>query len=123
MRSMIDSLATDTDAAQALLTRVEHAGIEVSQARFDLGGARDALVKARAAMHTFTPDRVKAEIEPGRVIAEKARLRGVRALEELQFRRSGLAVSVVIILALVVALVLKIRQRDRRRATETTETT
>jgi hypothetical protein len=37
----------------------------------------------------------------------------VRALKDLQFRRKGLAVSVVIILALIAGLVLKIRQVDR----------
>jgi hypothetical protein len=123
MRSLLDSLTADTDAAHALLTRAEHAGIEVSQAQFDLNGARDALVKARAAVHTFAPDRVKAEIDSGRTTAEKARLRGMRAVDELRFRRTGLAVSVVITLALIVALVLKIRQRDRLRAAQRTETT
>jgi hypothetical protein len=38
----------------------------------------------------------------------------MKALDELQFRRKGLAVSVLIILALVVGLVLKIRQMERK---------
>jgi hypothetical protein len=38
----------------------------------------------------------------------------VRALDELQFRRKGLAVSAVIIFALVIGLIFKIRQMERR---------
>jgi hypothetical protein len=49
-------------------------------------------------------------------VSAKVYARGVRALEELQFRRKGLAVSVVIILAVIVGLVLKIRQLERRPA-------
>jgi hypothetical protein len=89
--------------------------MEVSQAQFDLNGAKDALVKARAAVHAFEPEAVKQETEPGLAIGAKAYARGVRALEELAFRRKGLAVSVVIILALIGGLVLKIRQLERGR--------
>jgi hypothetical protein len=90
--------------------------MEVSQAQFELKGTTDALIKARAAVHAFTVQAVKREVEAGIGIAMKAYARGVRALEELQFRRRGLAVSVVIILALIGALVLKIHQVDRAAA-------
>jgi hypothetical protein len=58
---------------------------------------------------------VNAEVKPGLEISDKARARGIRALDEIQFRRKGLAVSVLIILALIVGLVLKIRQMERKR--------
>jgi predicted CXXCH cytochrome family protein len=114
MRALIESLRDDADRAGTILLQAAHAGMEVSQAQFDLKGATDALVKARAAVHAFRVEAVKREVEAGVGISEKAFARGVRALEELQFRRQGLAVSVVIILALIVGLVLKIRQVDRR---------
>ena len=88
--------------------------MEVSQAQFELNDAKNALVKARAAVHAFAAKAVMGEIEPGLQISAKAYERGVRALEELQFRRRGLAVSVVIILALIGGLVVKIRQLDKR---------
>jgi hypothetical protein len=56
---------------------------------------------------------VKKEIAPGLEISRKAHARGVKALDELQFRRKGLAVSVVIIVALIVGLVLKIRRMEK----------
>jgi hypothetical protein len=113
MRALIDTFRGESERAGAILLQAEHAGMEVSQAQFDLKGATDALVKARAAVHAFTLEAVKREVEAGVAVSTKAYARGVRALEELQFRRKGLAVSVVIILALIVGLVLKIRQVDR----------
>jgi hypothetical protein len=118
MRGLIDSLAARNDKVRALLGQAEHAGMEVSQAQFDLNGAKDALIKARTAVHAFTIDAVKKETEPGLGISDKAYARGVRALDELRFRRRGLGVSLVIILAVIAGLVLKIRQVDRKRASE-----
>jgi hypothetical protein len=88
--------------------------MEVSQAQFELNGARDALVKAQAAVHAFTVEGVRKEAEPGFAVSAKAYGRGVRALDELQFRRKGLAVSVLIILAVIAGMVVKIRQLERR---------
>ena len=115
MRETLDTLRTEHGRASATLQRAEHAGMEVSQARVDLAGANDAFVKARVAVHTANLDVVRKEAEVGRGIAAKAYARGVRALDELKFRRQGLVVSLVIILALIAGLVLKIRQVDRQR--------
>jgi hypothetical protein len=117
MRALIDSLRNESDKARAILLRAEQAGMEVSQAQFDLNDAKNAVVKARAAVHTFTVDAVKKETDAGLGVSAKANARGVRALEELKFRRTGLGVSLVIILTLIAALVLKIRQVDRRQRT------
>ena len=114
VRGLIDSLRTETDRARAILLRAEHAGMEVSQAQFDLNGARDALVKTQAAVHAFTPEAVRKEAEAGLAVSAKAYARGLRALDELQFRRKGLAVSVLIILAMIGGVVVKIRQLERR---------
>jgi hypothetical protein len=114
MRARIDTLRGDVDKAHDLLTKAEQSGMEVSQAQFDLKGASDALVKARAAIHSFAPAGVEKEVEPGLSIAQRAYQRGVRAMEELRFRRAGLGVSLVIILAVIAGLVVKIRQIEAR---------
>lgn len=116
MRTLIDSLSNEFGSARALLDRAEHAGMEVSQAQFDLNGAREALVKARTAVHAFDVDAVKKEVEPGLTISQKVYARGMRTLDELRFRRRGLGVSLIVILALIVGLVVKIRQVDRHGA-------
>lgn len=114
MRALIDALRAQHQKAGAILDRAEHAGMEVSQARFDLNGANDALVKARAAVHAFSLEAVKKEAAAGLAIGAKAYARGERALEELQFRRKGLGVSLAIVLVLIGGLVVKIRQIERR---------
>ena len=114
IRTLLDSLRAQHQRAAAILDRAEHAGMEVSQARFDLNGANDAIVKARAAVHAFTLAAVKKEAEAGLAIGAKAQARGERALEELQFRRKWLGVSLAIVLVLIAGLIVKLRQIERR---------
>jgi hypothetical protein len=114
MRKLIDSLTGEYQKAHGVLSKAEHAGMPVNQALFELNEAKTALVKARAAIHAFNVDAVQKEIAPGLAVGEKAYARGIRALEELQFRRKGLAVSVLVILAVIVGVILKIRQIERR---------
>ena len=115
MRENIERLRGNFDKAHATLLNAEHAGMEVSQPIFDLNGAKTALVKARAAIHAFDLETVKKEVQPGLEIATNAYARGLKALDELQFRRKGLAVSVLIILALIVGLIIKIRRLEGKR--------
>jgi hypothetical protein len=115
MQARITSLHSQLEKADALLLGAERAGMEVSQAQFDLNGARNDLIKARAAVHAFKVDAVKQAVEPGLAVSAKAHARGLRALEELGFRRKGLAVSLIVIIALIAGLVVKIRQLERRR--------
>ncbi len=114
MRALIDSLKTTYDTAHALLDRAENAGMEVSQAQFELSGAQTELVLARAALHAFVVDSVRHHIETGLETSRTAYAQGVEALGELRFRRLGLAVSVTIIIAFVAGLLLKIRELERR---------
>jgi predicted CXXCH cytochrome family protein len=114
IRAALTALRTDVEGADAILRRAEHAGMEVSQARFDLNGGHDALVKARAAVHAASLDAVAREADGGRAIAARAHGRGVRALDELRYRRTGLGVSLAIVLVVIAGLIVKIRQVDRR---------
>ncbi len=116
MRALIDSLRTGFEAADLLLSEAERAGMEVSEAQFELNQATSALVSARATIHSFSVEAVTKEVEGGLEITASAYARGQEALKDLQFRRMGLAVSVSIIVLFIVGLVLKIRQLERRRA-------
>jgi hypothetical protein len=116
MRALIESLSAESRKAGAILEKADHAGMEVSQAQFDLNGAKDALVKARTAVHSYMVAPVKQEVEAGLLISSKVYARGVRAMEELRFRRVWLGVFLVLILAVIAGLVMKIRQTDRRSA-------
>jgi hypothetical protein len=110
MRGSIDSLHRGIGLADSLLTVAEHAGMEVSQAQFDLENANSSLLQARAAIHTFDTDSVARHASSGWEIATAAIGRGRDALANLRFRRLGLAVSSGIILLLILGLLLKIRQ-------------
>jgi hypothetical protein len=114
MRVLIDSLEARHDSARSLLERAERAGVAVSQALFELEEAQNARVAARTAVHAFDLEAVRAEVQPGLAVSDSGIVSGHRALRELTFRRTGLAISVSIILALVAGLVLKIRQIERR---------
>lgn len=113
MRGSIDSLRAEFEAADSILSLAENAGMEVSEAQFALGDARTALISARTAIHSFSLDVVREEVDAGLEVTAAAYARGERALRDVQIRRLGLAVSVAIILGLIVGLVMKIRQFER----------
>jgi len=110
MRARVDSLRAAYGFADSLLQRAERAGMEVSQARFDLSGAQTALVQAQAAIHAFELDSVAHHADEGLQVAAAAVERGHGALGELRFRRVGLTVSTGLILLLIIGVILKIRQ-------------
>ena len=114
MLGSIDRLKAGYEKALAVLTKAEHAGMEVSQPLFELNEAKTTLIKARATIHGFDQALLDKEVEPGVAVSEKAYARGVKAMNELQFRRNGLAISTLIILALIIGLILKIRQMERK---------
>ena len=110
MRGTIDTLKAAIDTARVVLERAENSGVEVSAALASLNDAQSALIKTRSAVHAFDPEVVAGEAEPGMAIAGEALVTGGQALDELRFRRIGLAVSVLIIGGLIVGLVLKIKE-------------
>jgi hypothetical protein len=114
IRGDLDTLRGRLERAEEILHRAERAGMEVSQAKFELRGAGDALLKARASVHLADPAAVKALADEGTRIAGRGHARGVQALEDLAFRHKGLWISVGIICVTIVGLVLKIRDLDRR---------
>ena len=115
MRALIDSLDTRLENADSVLAAAENAGMEVSSAQFSLNEAQSSLVQARTAVHSFSVDSVSERVNAGLEVAGQAYGRGLEALDELQFRRMGLAVSVGIIMLLIVGLVFKIRQIEEKR--------
>jgi hypothetical protein len=113
IRTLVHDLGGELDSARTVLLSAENSGMEVSEALVSLNDGQSALVKARTAVHAFDVEAVRNETEPGSEIAGEALARGHAALRDLQIRRMGLAVSVIIIGALIVGLVLKIREIER----------
>ncbi len=116
MYSALSALERDLRQASAVLKRAEVAGMEVSAPRFELKSkGTTAAVEARALIHAFDPPRLLGRIEEGQKVAAAALADGESALAELQYRRKGLAVSLVLVVLVLAGLLLKIRQIDRAR--------
>lgn len=113
MRAHLDSLRHGIFRAESLLTLAEVAGMEVSQAQFDLETAHSSLLQATASIHSFEPDTVASHTGEAWTVVTAAIDRGFKALDDLRFRRVGLALSTSTILILVFGLILKIRQIER----------
>lgn len=117
MAAVLDTLREAEAASRAILEEAENAGMEVSQALFDLEDVGNVQTRARSAIHTFHVEPVREQVAAGLAITEQAEERGREALDEHHFRRLGLGASSAIILLLVIGLLLKIRELERAEGT------
>lgn len=109
MRSEIEKLKAAIDRSRALVATAENAGMAMDEQTLALREAGNHLTLARTEMHTFEPKAVATVLEAGLGITAKVDTEGQVALDEVSFRKTGLAVSLGAILLVVVALALKIR--------------
>ena len=114
MSGRIGELAVQIRGAEQVLQQAANDGMEVSRSQFDLREAASKLVDARVVIHSFAPAQVDAAVKPGLEVAAKAHQSGLLALADFQFRRKGLAVSLLFIAIAVAAIFLKLRQIERR---------
>jgi hypothetical protein len=113
------ALTTHIARTERMLLRARRGGVAIGDASASLDQAVNAQIQLEALVHTFSTDegstfsRTSAE---GLQHAQAARQLAVAALQELDFRRRGLAASLVVILFVLIGLALKIREVSRRRA-------
>lgn len=105
----LSTLATEIDRSASLLNHAARAGVEVSDVQLELGQARDDLMKARVAVHSFNVATVDQNIQAGLEITRRTYRAGLDTLAELRYRRRGLAVSLVTIACALAGLWLWIR--------------
>ncbi|MBZ5600150.1 MAG: cytochrome c3 family protein [Acidobacteriia bacterium] len=110
IREQLAQLAVAIGNADQILGTAERSGMEVSQPKLDLTQARDALTKARVTIHSFNVDRVGADVKLGVAAAAKDYTAGQQALAERNYRRIGLAISLIAIALALIGLRLYIRQ-------------
>lgn len=106
-------LTTKVATAQRILLRARRGGVETRQVLVDLESALDAQTGLAVLVHSFSaaPDGDFAGRQQEGVAKAEAALDHAReAVEELTYRRRGLAVSLVFVVLLLIALTLKIRQ-------------
>lgn len=114
IRARLEDLVLANSRALDILNRAERAGMQVSKAKFDLGESRDSLTNARVLIHSFSYGEVEKVIKPGLDTALNSYQAGENAMNELGFRRKGLAVSLFFILFLAGLVYLKIRQIESK---------
>ncbi len=114
IRTGFDRLRTMHALADSVVRRAERAGMSVEDALYDINEAHGRLTKARSVLHSFTPDRVLEVTEEGVALAEQAHAGGLQALDDLDYRRQGLAMSLIVIAVLGLALYAKIRDLDHK---------
>ena len=106
----LQRLAGGIDRAQHVLDRAEEAGMLVDEGRLVLREAHERQILARVTVHAFASKPFTEIAEPGVADAARAETIGAQALQELQFRRKGLAVATVLIVGFLATLWVKIRR-------------
>jgi len=109
MRAEIEKLKAAIDRSHALVATAENSGMAMDEQTLALREASNHLTLARTEMHAFEPKAVVTVLEAGLGITAKVDAEGQAALDEVSFRKTGLAVSLGAILLVVIALALKIR--------------
>ena len=113
LRAVLDSLNAAQDEATQLLERAEQLGMDVSDARYELKGAHQALVQSRVAIHTFRLADLAVVARPGIDVVTGARKAANDAIQDYYFRRKGLAISTLIVTLVAILLFLKIKEIDK----------
>lgn len=114
--SMIDRmrrLTALTASAERLMLAARRGGVEVRGGLAAIDRAVDSQIQLETLVHGFSvaeDSPFVAKYKEGIGHAQAAIEAGQSALDELAFRRKGLAVALVVILMVLVALALKIRQ-------------
>ncbi|HEY6051672.1 MAG TPA: hypothetical protein VIZ58_10510 [Thermoanaerobaculia bacterium] len=109
MRASLEGLAKETAVTRETLDRAAEAGMEVSKIRFDLSQSDDALTKARTNVHLFRVAALRENTDAGLKIAKAAHKAAIKKLQERDYRRRGLFVSLGLIVLTIGALLAKIR--------------
>jgi hypothetical protein len=116
MLAGISSLTSGTAEAEAVLDEAERLGMDVSEPRFRLADVRDRVTMARVVVHRFSQPEFDEVVDEGRDVLAEIRADGDAALEEWEFRRRGLGLSLVFIVIVIGLLLRKVRRLDRERA-------
>ena len=113
-RATLDSLTGQMEIAQQLSLLAERKGMEVGEIKFDLNETNSKLIQTRSTLHSFNLEKVAEIAHEGMELAVKVQQDSQAALDEFEFRRKGLGLSLVVIVILGVALFIKIRSLDEQ---------
>jgi hypothetical protein len=110
VRQRIDDLNQAIADSRAILDRAEESGMEVTEGRLQWASANEQLIKARVQVHSFMLEPVEGAVSEGLAAADASLEVGRGALREMEFRRKGLALSLLTIAITMAGLWLAIRR-------------
>lgn len=124
MMQMLREVTAWTARAERIALRARRGGVETGEVDEAIDRAVDAQIELQVLVHSFETGEgteLASRHAEGVESAKEALEAGEAALQELRFRRKGLAASLVVILALLIALGLKIRQLSGAESSATGE--
>lgn len=109
LRASLEQLKKNISIAENTLDKAEQLGMEVSQPRYELRNAVNALTNARSLIHAFELKPVETAVAGGEKVTVEVQDKADRALAEHTARRIWLAASMVPIMLVIALLLLYIR--------------
>ncbi len=113
IRTVLDSLTTALNEAQATLDEAENQGLEVEELLLDQQTANTILVQSRTLVHTFDAGRIRQEAEPGFELTANVVQKSIQLMHDFRMRKVGLGIATIFISFLVLILYLYIRTLDK----------
>jgi len=107
------ALKSRLSGADSLLSLAEQRGMETSAGRELLKQSEDQVVSLRAVLHSFDLGPIRAVMDEGSGLADRAHGEALAALRDWRNRRLGMALSLGVILVLMAGLILRIRRMER----------
>jgi hypothetical protein len=115
MKDGLARLTTSVARAREALGEAERRGLDVEHPTYELAGATDALVRARAEIHAFSEERFAEVIDGGVAVANDAEKAAQARLDELRYRRRGLAGAAAMLVLFAGLLALRAHRLERTR--------
>jgi cytochrome c3-like protein len=120
MKQGLTALEQAIDRADEALEQAARQGMDVEKPMYDLTAAREAVVRARVQVHSFTEKAFGDVIAQGMAVVGGVEKVAQGLLDEYTYRRKGLAVAAVVLLVFAGLLMVKAHQIEKRRE-ETTK--
>ena len=116
MKQRLDELHAALEDSEEILDRAEQSGMEVSEGQLQLASAHEQWIKAKVQVHAFALDPVEEAVTEGLSLVRESHESGERALEERDFRRVGLGMSLLTIVVVILGLWLAVRMIESKQA-------
>ncbi|MBT3250990.1 MAG: hypothetical protein HN729_00680 [Candidatus Marinimicrobia bacterium] len=113
--NIITELKSKIDLANEKVASAENMGMEVSDLFFDLEEAHKILIQTRTSIHSFNLEHVSETASSGYKSADAAILGAEKAMEEFDFRKTGLLIFSIILTMFAILLYLKIKSLEKNK--------